>query len=308
MGTILDSPDIDIVSIPDALTPITQSSATSTNEPEELGGDAILSAPKKKKKKKKTKKHAKVEEAAAQANSQQDLDGRPVLCISRNKHWRYISSYHGQWLQLPLELLDSLLAVNLKPASLLTAPDVLRLPPPIPSARLSASKQRDRGYHTLNDYSPPDSPRGAFSSLSSSRSFLTPRPGKAIPPPIDPGVFKSVNSIRHLIDEAAELSVRASSGLTSAELGSSRSIPGLNNTWASASALGINPLGNGTNGGRNVAMSAMRIHRLRALAVQKLAQAYKADEIASSVMVMQGGNVFDDVAERVLRYGGFRPF
>ena len=39
----------------------------------------------------------------------------------------------------------------------------------------------------------------------------------------------------------------------------------------------------------------------RALAVQKLAAAYKADEIASSVMVMQGGGVFDDVAERVLR-------
>jgi len=52
-------------------------------------------------------------------------------------------------------------------------------------------------------------------------------------------------------------------------------------------------------------MSAMRIHRLRALAVQKLAQAYKADEIASSVMVMQGGSVFDDVAERVLKIGQF---
>ena len=50
-------------------------------------------------------------------------------------------------------------------------------------------------------------------------------------------------------------------------------------------------------------MSAMRIHRLRALAVQKLAAAYKADEIASSVMVMQGGSVFDDIAERVLRHG-----
>lgn len=49
-------------------------------------------------------------------------------------------------------------------------------------------------------------------------------------------------------------------------------------------------------------MSAMRIHRLRALAVQKLAEAYKTDEIASSVMVMQGGSVFDDLAERVLRH------
>lgn len=50
-------------------------------------------------------------------------------------------------------------------------------------------------------------------------------------------------------------------------------------------------------------MSATRIHRLRTLAVQKLAAAYKADEIASSVMVMQGGSVFDDIADRVLKIG-----
>lgn len=91
MGPIPDSPDID----PDALTPTTQSSAISTNELEEVEGDMVCSVPKKKKKKK-TKKHAKVQGAVAavQANTQQESDGRPVLCISRNKHWRYISSYH----------------------------------------------------------------------------------------------------------------------------------------------------------------------------------------------------------------------
>ena len=74
--------------------------------------------------------------------------------------------------------------------------------------------------------------------------------------------------------------------------------------WATAQSLGLNPLGLGDGGGgRNVAMSAMRVHRLRALAVQKLAAAYKADEIASSVMVMQGGSLFDDIAERVLKVG-----
>ena len=75
--------------------------------------------------------------------------------------------------------------------------------------------------------------------------------------------------------------------------------------WATAQSLGINPTGDNNGGGRNVAMSAMRVHRLRVLAVQKLAQAYKIDEIASSVMVMQGGSVFDDVAERVLKTGAF---
>lgn len=78
-----------------------------------------------------------------------------------------------------------------------------------------------------------------------------------------------------------------------------------NSPWATAHSLGINPLGDSGGGGRNVAMSAMRVHRLRALAVQKLAAAYRTDEIASSVMIMQGGSVFDDIAERVLRTGEF---
>jgi hypothetical protein len=119
-------------------------------------------------------------------------------------------------------------------------------------------------------------------------------------------VFRSVTSIRKFIDEAAELSVRASSGLSAAELGSMKNGTSLNGSpWAAAQSLGLNPLGMQNGGGRNVAMSATRIHRLRALAVQKLAQAYKTDEIASSVMVMQGGSVFDDIAERVLKIGAF---
>ena len=76
------------------------------------------------------------------------------------------------------------------------------------------------------------------------------------------------------------------------------------NPWG-ASGLGMNGLNDGSNG-RNVPMSATRIHRLRTLAVQKLAAAYKLDEIASSVMVMQGGSVFDDIAERVLKVGSYR--
>lgn len=149
-----------------------------------------------------------------------------MLCISRNKHWKYISSYHGPWLQLPVELLDSLVQLNTDP-------------PPLPSS-------------------------------------------KPAPPPVDPGVFHSVASIRRLIDDASSLAVRASSGLSSSEL----------------SSCGLGP----PPPAKCATMSAMRIHRLRALAVQKLAQAYRMDEIASSVVVMQGGTVFDDIAERVLRH------
>lgn len=98
--------------------------------------------------------------------------------------------------------------------------------------------------------------------------------------------------------------------MSAAALGSIRGGGGANlhsSPWALAQSLGMNPLGD-SGGGRNVAMSAMRIHRLRALAVQKLAAAYRADEIASSVMVMQGGSIFEDIAERVLKVGALSLF
>jgi len=166
-------------------------------------------------------------------------------------------------------------------------------------------RHRDRGILTGGDSTPPEplQPHTHALPLLLPPSSLV-KPNKPSPPQIDPGVFNSVLNIRRLIDEASELSVRATSGLSSAELGSLRSASTLNGgSWATAHSLGINPLGNTSGGGRNVTMSANRVYRLRALAVQKLAQAYKADEIASSVMVMQGGSVFDDIAERVLKVG-----
>ena len=190
--------------------------------------------------------------------------------------------------------------------SMLSAPDVPYSSTPQRELRgLPPPKPRDRGFASLSDHTPPDSPRMTFSSFSQNANanpFPSPAPGKASPPPVDPGVFRSVASIRRLIDEASELSVRASSGLSAIALGSLRNGGGGlgNSPWGSTQ--GFNPLGDNGHGGRNVTMSATRIHRLRALAVQKLAAAYAADEIASSVMVMQGGSVFDDIAERVLKY------
>ncbi len=57
----------------------------------------ITGATQKKKKKKKAKKSAKNKADSASANITDSAgnDGQhPVLRISRNKHWRYISSYH----------------------------------------------------------------------------------------------------------------------------------------------------------------------------------------------------------------------
>ncbi|KAI5369594.1 hypothetical protein Slin15195_G004690 [Septoria linicola] len=49
----------------------------------------------------------------------------PSLSICRNKHWRYISSFHGPWLQLPPEILDSLAHQNYTmPAPRLVDPGV----------------------------------------------------------------------------------------------------------------------------------------------------------------------------------------
>ncbi|CAA7264867.1 unnamed protein product [Cyclocybe aegerita] len=300
------SPDTD--SLPNAVselsTPVSQSGRASPMYAVVENLEDSAATTQRKKKKKKSKKSSKSKDAASKTNGNEEgnTEGRPpVLCISRNKHWRYISSYHGPWLQLPLELLDSLLTLNLDPATL-TGPETTRLPPLLPPPSTPSSKQRDRTFHGPGDFSPPESPRTTYSSLPLPPPFPPPKPGKATPPPIDPGVFRSVKNIRRLIDEAAELSVRASSGLSAAELGSMRSNSGLSGSpWAAAQSLGLNPLGNPNGNGRNVGMSPTRIHRLRVLAVQKLAEAYKSDEIASSVMVMQGGSVFDDVAERVLK-------
>ncbi|KAH9983768.1 hypothetical protein BJV77DRAFT_1041292 [Russula vinacea] len=252
--------------------------------------DEDTTTPSKKKKKKKSKKSTKSKgESNVKPFTEDDEPGPLVLRISRNKHWRYISSYHGPWLQLPIELLESLLVLNLDPATFQPEPRTAPMPPPSKQQH-PFSLMRDRAYPGLGDASPPDSPRLTLASLSYP-PLPAPPPGKPIPPPIDPGVFRSVTTIRRLIDEASELAVRASSGMSAAALGSIRGggSPNLHSSpWALA---------------QNVAMSAMRIHRLRALAVQKLAAAYRADEIASSVMVMQGGSIFEDIAERVLKVG-----
>ncbi|KAI0314687.1 hypothetical protein OF83DRAFT_1174532 [Amylostereum chailletii] len=103
--------------------------------------------------KRKEKKKNKVKQAVVVPDDAEDAHPS-VLCISRNKHWRYISSYHGPWLQLPVEVLESLDVLNITPS---------------------------------------------------------------------PCVFRSVAGIRMLVDETFELSVRGSSGLSAAALGSTRS-------------------------------------------------------------------------------------
>ena len=159
-----------------------------------------------------------------------------VLTIYTNlfspRHWRYISSFHGPWLQLPPEVLESLAHSN----------------------------------------------------------YFSPRPH-----PIDPAVFYDLVKIRRAVDEATNLAVRATSGLTSSALSSSLNAG--NGMLGGAAALGIGYGG----GGGNAKLSRERKHRMRELATQKLSQAYHLDEIAASVATMQSTSTLEDVAQLVLQ-------
>lgn len=117
-----------------------------------------------------------------------------------------------------------------------------------------------------------------------------------LPPPIDPAIFRSSVEVRKLVDTASDLAVRAASGLSAAALGALSSSAATSG-GSVAAALGLE----NTINGRSAAMSATRQHRLRAMAVAKLAEAYAIDEVAACVAVMQGATAIDDIAERVLR-------
>lgn len=142
-----------------------------------------------------------------------------------DRHWRYISAFHGPWLQLPHEILETLAHSN----------------------------------------------------------FLSPRPRQT-----DPGVLYDLLKIRKLVDEAANLAVRAQNGTASSALSNNDSLPG--------GSLGLS-----TRGGGQAKLSAERKYRMRELATQKLSQAYRLDEIAASVATMQSASTLDSVSNLVLQ-------
>ncbi|KAL2015314.1 hypothetical protein VTK56DRAFT_5807 [Thermocarpiscus australiensis] len=158
-----------------------------------------------------------------------------VLVICRNKHWRYISSFHGPWLQLPAEILETIANAN----------------------------------------------------------YNTPRPR-----PIDPSVFFDLVKIRRLVDEATDLTVRAASGVTA-----------IGNWNHPAASHHVAALGLGFSGRPppQAKLSAERRHRMREQAAQKLAKAYRLDEIACSVATMQSASSLEEVASLVLQRNAQDP-
>ncbi|PHH71442.1 hypothetical protein CDD80_5284 [Ophiocordyceps camponoti-rufipedis] len=148
------------------------------------------------------------------------------LIICRNKHWRHISSFHGAWLQIPTEILETIANIN---------------------------------YNTLR------------------------------PRPIDPAILFDLIKIRKNVDEAADLAVRAASDTASPTLSSVGGVSSMN-------AFGLGLAGHGTR------LSRERRFRMRELASQKLARAYRLDEIASSVATMQGASTLEDIGGLVLQH------
>lgn len=158
--------------------------------------DAAVTKKKKSKKKKKKSATAKAAQAAQQAElllqAKQDESASRTLKISRAKHClslrslfiiqaymtmtgKYISSYHGQWLSLPSEILDTLLQVNLAPQNASQQP----LSAPLSSfksasayryhsaaAKSAAAAAEALEQHCLSISSPGSSPTSEASSLA----------------------------------------------------------------------------------------------------------------------------------------------
>lgn len=152
-----------------------------------------------------------------------------MLTRARCRHWRHISSFHGAWLQMPIEILETIANIN----------------------------------------------------------YNTPRPR-----PVDPAVLFDIIKIRKNVDEASDLAVRAASDIASSTLSSvAGGLPSLSS---------MNSYGLGS-GGHGVKLSRERRFRMRELASQKLARAYRLDEIACSVATMQGASTLEDIAGLVLQ-------
>ena len=118
------------------------------------------------------------------------------------------------------------------------------------------------------------------------------------PRPIDPAVFFDLVKIRHLIDDATSLAVRAANGTTAASLNNSLNA---NNGYLNGTDAEILGIGASRGGGGNAKLSRERKFRMREHATSKLSHAYALDEIAASVATMQSASALEEVAKHVLQ-------
>ncbi|OAQ90804.1 tetratricopeptide repeat domain-containing protein [Purpureocillium lilacinum] len=116
----------------------------------------------------------------------------------------------------------------------------------------------------------------------------------ARPRPIDPAILFDLVKIRKSVEEATDLAVRALSDTVSSAMSSVNSVSGLR---AMTSLRGAPQ----KKTGHGLKMSHERRLRMRELAVQKLARAYRVDDIAACIVTMQGTTSLDDIAGLVLQ-------
>lgn len=118
--------------------------------------------------------------------------------------------------------------------------------------------------------------------------YNTPRPR-----PVDPAILADLNKIHKLVDEATNLAVRAASDMAAPTLTSL-------NGDSSSDYHPLNPLGFG-GPPHGAKLSRERKFRIREQACQKLARAYRLNEVVCSVATMQGATALDHIGEMVLQ-------
>lgn len=99
---------------------------------------------------------------------------------------------------------------------------------------------------------------------------------------VDPAVFYDVVKIRKAVDEAAQDSVRASTGISNTAMNGRMDYFG-------------------AGGGPGSQLSKERIFKIRQKAVKLLAKAFTLDEVAASVATMQATSTVEDVGSHVLK-------
>lgn len=118
-------------------------------------------------------------------------------------------------------------------------------------------------------------------------NYQTPRPR-----PTDPAIFFDLVKIHKLVDEATNLAVKAASDMASPTL------TNVNGDAADYSPLSSLGFGGPVHGAK---LSRERRFRMREQASQKLARAYRLNEILCSVATMQSATTLEQVGQAVLQ-------
>ncbi|GAA5887235.1 hypothetical protein JCM6882_002458 [Rhodosporidiobolus microsporus] len=326
------APSSPSINPPSASSTLASAEADTPDGSEEEQEQPLAGAKPKKKKKRRTtaQKNEAKRKAQEQQQQQQTEQAAPekaekepyrgvYALLARNKHMKYISLFNGPWLSLSQRDLSTYLVVNSNERSraslrgLLDDPLAMRLTAlaldGASSSTLSAVAS-SAGVSLPAGTSPLSlSRRGAAPSAHRfPQEYLDSLAADAIPPPIDPAAFANALEVRKLVDEAADFALRASSGMSAVELEALNRNPfggndafGGGGMYGGGGGGGYGGSGGGPNNRRNPPMSALRQHRFRVLAVSKLAAAYRVDEVATAVVVMQSGENLEELAERVRR-------